>query len=77
MSADILSLTQIIQMEFLGRLIVSALAIIVTSYIFSKFNLGVHIDGFTTAFSSESTAATKIAVKAPSICTPRLNLLKI
>ncbi len=36
-------------MEFLGRLIVSALAIIVTSYIFSKFNLGVHIDGALTA----------------------------
>jgi putative membrane protein len=36
-------------MEFLGRLIVSAFAIIVTSYIFKWFNLGVHIDGALTA----------------------------
>ena len=36
-------------MEFLGRLIVSALAIIITSFIFHKCHFGVHIDGALTA----------------------------
>ena len=49
MGIVVLPLVKIFCMEFLGRLIVSALAIIVTSYIFSKFNLGVHIDGALTA----------------------------